>query len=264
VPNDPVTEGINPYTTATALSSGWVWNIPLFHRIGTGYVYSSAFQSPDQAEQEFRQHLGRRAEGCKANHIRMRVGRNRNSWVKNCVAIGLSSGFVEPLESTGIFFIQHGIEQLVNRFPGWRFDEENTRAYNRAIANCIDGVREFLTLHYVAGTRQDTPFWKASKHDLVIPNDLAGRLELWKHELPSKRTIYQEEHGFTDYSYAVMLLGLGHQPKHSLPVLDHMSSTHALLAFDKIRRKAEHLTRTLPNTYEYLSFKRAQTAVAIA
>jgi tryptophan halogenase len=181
--------------------------------------------------------------------------------VKNCVAIGLSSGFVEPLESTGIFFIQHGIEQLLNRFPGHRHNEENVKAYNRAIANCIDGVREFLTLHYVAGTRQDTPFWKATKHDLVLPNGLADRLDLWKHELPTKRTIFQEEHGFTDYSYSVMLLGLGHRPQYSLAALDYVSPTHALLAFDKIRRKAEHLTRTLPSTYEYLCFKRAQTTL---
>ena len=260
VPNDPLNEGINPYTTATALSSGWVWDIPLFHRTGTGYVYSSAFQTPDDAEREFRRHLGKRAEGCKASHIKIRVGRNRNSWVKNCVAIGLSSGFVEPLESTGIFFIQHGIEQLVNRFPGRRHNEANVKAYNRAIANCIDGVREFLTLHYVAGTRQDTRFWKATKHDLVMPNGLAERLDLWKHELPTKRTIFQEEHCFTDYSYCVMLLGLGHRPQYSLAALDYVSPTHALLAFDKIRRKAEHLTRTLPSTYEYLCFKRAQTS----
>jgi len=112
----------------------------------------------------------------------------------------------------------------------------------------------------VAGTRQDTSFWKATKRDLVMPNGLADRLKLWKHELPTKRTIFQEEHGFTDYSYSVMLLGLGHRPQYSLAALDYVSPTHALLAFDKIRRKAEHLTRTLPSTYEYLCFKRAQTS----
>jgi len=136
---------INPYTTATALSAGWVWDIPLFSRTGTGYVYSSEFLAPAEAESELRVHLGERASGAECSHIPMRVGRNRNSWVKNCVAIGLSSGFVEPLESTGIFFIQHGIEELINHFPQPDVAAEPARtAYNRAINDCIDGVRDFL------------------------------------------------------------------------------------------------------------------------
>jgi tryptophan halogenase len=255
VPHDPEREGINPYTTATALDAGWVWNIPLCHRLGTGYVYASAFLTPEQAEREYRQHLGERADGCNALHIKMRVGRNRNSWVKNCVAIGLASGFVEPLESTGIFFIQHGIEQLVNHFPHWTLDEESIRSYNEAVAECIDGVREFLTLHYVAGTRQDTPFWKATKHDLMVPNDLAERLRLWKRELPTKRTINPREHGFTAYSYCVMLVGLGQRPEQPPALIDYLSEGSALSAFQSIRRRAEYLVKSLPPLSEYLSVK---------
>jgi len=125
-PSDPIVEGLNPFTQATALSAGWAWKIPLFHRNGNGYVYSSAFLENDAAEREFRHYLGQGAEGCAAHHIKMRIGRNRRSWVKNCVAIGLASGFVEPLESTGIFFIQHAIEQLVAHFPNMSFDPSVT------------------------------------------------------------------------------------------------------------------------------------------
>lgn len=253
VPSYPDTEGMNPYTTATALSSGWVWNIPLFHRIGTGYVYCSAFQSPESAEKEFRQHLGERSDGCKANHIKMRIGRNRNSWVKNCVAIGLSSGFVEPLESTGIFFIQHGIEQLAAHFPRKTFDEESIRSYNQAVAGVIDGVREFLTLHYVATTRDDTPFWKATKTDFSIPSDLAERLKLWKHRLPTNRTINPRYHGFEAYSYSAMLLGLGYRPEAGMPSLDYRDDHNALATFDAIRREAGRLVQTLPPLHSYLS-----------
>jgi tryptophan halogenase len=252
VPSDPKTEGINPYTTATALSAGWVWNIPLFHRIGTGYVYSSAFLSPEQAEQELRGHLGKRSEQCNGSHIRMRVGRTRNSWVKNCVAIGLSSGFVEPLESTGIFFIQHAIEQLVSYFPRRIPTEESVQAYNKAVGNCIDGVREFLTLHYVASSRHDTPFWKATKTDIKMPSELAERMKLWKKRLPTNTTINPNYHGFEAYSYCVMLLGLGHVPEESLPVLDHICETRALAALEAVRRRSEHLASTLPSAYEYL------------
>jgi len=252
VPSYPDSEGIKPYTTATALSSGWAWNIPLFHRIGTGYVYCSAFQSRDAAEQEFRQHLGKRAEGYKTNHINMRIGRSRNSWVKNCVAIGLSSGFVEPLESTGIFFIQHGIEQLATYFPRKTYDDESIRSYNRAVADVIDGVREFLTLHYAASTRDDTPFWKATKTDFVVPPELKERLKLWKQRLPTNRTINSSYHGFEAYSYSVMLLGLGHKPESSLPLLDHRDASGALAAFDKIHQETRRQVQALPSLHNYL------------
>jgi flavin-dependent dehydrogenase len=253
VPSDGATEGIDPFTSATALSSGWVWNIPLFHRIGTGYVYSSAFRTAEEAEREFRGHLGKRAENCNAAHIKIRVGRNRDSWVNNCVAIGLSSGFVEPLESTGLFFVQYAIEQLVTHFPGNRFSQEAVKDFNRVIADCIDGVREFLTLHYVAGTRRDTPFWKMTKSDLVVPDALAERLRLWKTALPSSRSINPRYHGFAVHNYCSMLLGLGWRPQHHAAVLDYMGDDRALDAFARVQEEAQFLTRSLPSQYEYLA-----------
>src|SRR5262249_33546654 len=132
VPRDIEKDGIRPYTTAHAHSAGWSWNIPLYGRDGTGYVYSSRFIDRDEAERELREFLGPAAEKSSANHIKMRIGRCRRSWVKNCVAIGLSSGFVEPLESTGIFFIQHGIEELAKHFPrGPQIDEAKVASCNR-------------------------------------------------------------------------------------------------------------------------------------
>jgi tryptophan halogenase len=252
IPKDVSKTGINPYTTATALSSGWVWNIPLYGRDGTGYVYSSAFISQDDAEAELRKHLGSAADGLNAHHIKMRVGRNRNSWVKNCVAIGLSSGFVEPLESTGIFFIQHGIEELVSHFPDREFNSELINSYNRAVARCIDGVREFLTLHYVASTREDTPFWKAT-NDLVLPGDLREQLALWKIRLPNNRSINTHYHGFEAYSYSVMLLGLGRRPQSHLPVLDQLDDRKVRAAFQAIKEKANHLSNALPSQFDYLT-----------
>lgn len=246
-------DGINPYTTATALSSGWVWNIPLYGRIGTGYVYCSEFLSEEEAEKEFRQHLGPAAENCKASHIKIRVGRNRNSWVKNCVAIGLSSGFVEPLESTGIFFIQHGIEELISHFPDKTFNQELIKSYNRTIAECIDGVRDFLTLHYCASDRVDTPFWKATKHDIFVPEQLNEKLQLWKTRLPNTKSINPSYHGFESYSYSVMLLGLNHVPTSSLPALNYIDEQHAIHTFNAIKEKSTHLIATLPSQYEYLT-----------
>jgi len=256
IPRDIATDGIKPYTTATALSAGWVWNIPLYGRDGTGYVYSSQFINPDDAESEFRKHLGSASDNLNALHIRMRIGRNRNSWVKNCVAIGLSSGFVEPLESTGIFFIQHAIEELVAHFPDKSLNEELLKSYNKAVAECIDGVRDFLVLHYYASTRCDTAFWKATNRDLAIPDTLSARLDSWKSKLPNGRNINQNYHGFESYSYSVMLLGLGYRPEFSLPVLDHFDTQKARATFRSIKERSEYLCSTLPSVYEYLAAMR--------
>lgn len=257
VPRDIQVYGINPYTTATALTCGWAWDIPLYGRIGTGYVYSSRFSSPEEAEVEFRRHLGPAADGLNASHIRMRIGRSRNSWVKNCVAIGLASGFVEPLESTGIFFIQHGIEELVNHFPSVDFDQETVKSYNRVVGDCIDGVRDFLILHYRASDRVDTDFWKTT-NQLEIPEPLGERLELWKQRLPNPRNINQSFHGFEAYSYSVMLLGLNYWPASSLPALDYIGDEKALHTFKLLRDKTQRLVSTLPSQLEYLTHVRSR------
>ena len=258
VPRDPEKEGVKPYTQATALTSGWIWQIPLRDRIGAGYVYSSTFVSAERAEWEMREHLGSPAEHCHAFHIKMRIGRNRNSWVKNCVAIGLSSGFVEPLESTGIFFIQHGIEQLVTHLHHG-YEESAIIGYNKVINNCIDGVREFLTMHYAASTRADTPFWKATKSEITLPGDLGERMLVWKHRLPTDRTINPQYHGFEAYSWATMLLGLGAVPANSLGVLDHVNDEEANQKFREINSRTQQLCSDLPSQYEYLVARASST-----
>lgn len=252
VPVDIEKDGLAPYTTASARDSGWIWTIPLYGRIGTGYVYSSQFCTPEEAEAELRAFVGPEAEAAEANHIRMRIGRNRRSWVNNCVAIGLSSGFVEPLESTGIFFIQHGIEQLVRHWPDRADDPVLARGYNESVARCLDGVREFLVLHYKASTRSDTPYWKAAD-ERELPEGLAERLEVWKGRLPSESSVYPYYHGFESYSYNVMLTGLGSGPERSHPALDLLDPTAAHERFAEIRRQAEHLVADLPSQYEYLA-----------
>lgn len=263
IPSDP-DRGMNPYTQATALSAGWVWNIPLFHRTGTGYVYSSAFISPEQAEREFRQHLGPRADDCPALHIKMRVGRNRNSWVRNCVAIGLSSAFVEPLESTGIFFIQNAIEQLVANLPKHPLDGFPARLFNQSVADCMDGIREFLTVHYIAGAKRDTAFWKATKEDLSLPGSLGERLDLWSHRLPTNDTIRHGYHGFESYSYAVMLLGLGRKPDSRSALLDHVDESEARRVFEAIRDRSRLLVSTLPSQREFLESRYPRRAAVTA
>ncbi|ONK16175.1 tryptophan halogenase family protein [Streptomyces sp. MP131-18] len=250
VSRQDITE-MKPYTTATAMDAGWMWTIPLFHRDGVGYVYSDEFATPDEAERTLRERVGDAKAELDVNHITMRVGRCRDSWVRNCVAIGLSSAFVEPLESTGIFFIQNGIEQLVKHFPDERWDPELTRNYNARIAQAVDGVKEFLVLHYRGAARNDNEYWRAAK-TRKVPGRLAERMEQALPHLIDEEAIYPYYHGFEPYSWNTMLLGLGNQPARARPALDHMDPGRARAEFDLLRAEANAVIEKLPSCYEYL------------
>lgn len=250
VPREDATD-INPYTTATTMNAGWRWNIPLFRRDGTGYVYSDAHISPEEAERELRAAVAPDRDDLEANHIRMRVGRNRESWNRNCVAIGLSSAFVEPLESTGIFFIQHGIEQLVRHFPDSTWDPANAAAYNQRVAHAVDGVKEFLVLHYKSARRDDTPYWKEAQ-DRPAPEGLAEKLELARTRLLDEETVYPWYHGFESYSWNTMNLGMGRFPRTPNPALAHVDPADARAEFDRLRAEAEELVANLPSCHDYL------------
>ncbi|MFE1413583.1 tryptophan halogenase family protein [Streptomyces sp. NPDC058746] len=255
VPMDMQRRGIRPATTATAQDAGWIWTIPLMGRVGTGYVYAKDYLSPEEAERTLREFVGPAAAEVEANHIKMRIGRTRNSWVKNCVAIGLSSGFVEPLESTGIFFIHHAIEQLAKNFPGADWDPTHRDRYNDAIAHVMDGVREFLVLHYVAAKRNDTQYWKDTK-TRAIPDGLAERLEKWKTQLPDSETVFPYYHGLPPYSYMCILLGMGGIDLKPSPALSLADGSAAEREFEAIRQKTARLLDTLPKAYDYFAAQR--------
>lgn len=252
VPVDVAKRGLRPCTTATAMSAGWIWTIPLFDRIGTGYVYASDYRTPEEAERELRAFVGPEAADLEANHIRMRIGRSRNSWVNNCVAVGLASGFVEPLESTGIFFIQNNIENLVKHFPDENWNPNLRASFNRAANNAMDGVREFLVLHYRGAARADNKYWRDAK-TRHIPDGMAARLEQWQNKMPDTENIFPNYHGFEAYSYVSMLLGLGGVPVHAPPALAHMDDTAARKEFQAVKDQAEDLVNRLPSQYEYFA-----------
>ncbi|HEV2377416.1 MAG TPA: tryptophan halogenase family protein [Streptosporangiaceae bacterium] len=252
VPVDIEKQGIAPYTTARAMDAGWMWTIPLYGRNGMGYVYASDFTTPEEAERALRTAAGPGAEDLEANHIRMRIGRSRRSWVGNCVAIGLASGFVEPLESTGIFFIQHGIEQLVKHFPARDLDPRLIDHYNHVVGRCIDGICEFLAFHYYTAARTDNAYWKATKQR-DLPGELSDRLRLWQVKLPDAESINADYHGFEPYSYVALLLGMGGVPVRHRPVLDLLDATAANQEFARISRAARQFIEKLPSQYSYIA-----------
>lgn len=252
VPIDMERTGLRPCTTATAMDAGWIWTIPLYGRVGTGYVYASDYCDPETAEQTLRRFVGPDAEDIEANHIRMRIGRSERAWVGNCVGIGLSAGFVEPLESTGIFLIQHAIEQLAKHFPGQDWDPRLRDSYNRVTAQAIEGVREFLVLHYRGAARADNDYWRDT-NTRRIPDGLAERLETWQVRLPDAQSVYPHYHAFEAYSYVCMLLGLGGIPLKPQPALALLDDKPARQELARVRETARNLTRDLPSHARYIA-----------
>jgi flavin-dependent dehydrogenase len=173
-----------PTTRATGFSAGWNFNIPLTTRVGTGYVFSSQFISEDKAVEELLSFYGDQAKGCEPRVIPMRTGRVRNAWVKNCIALGLSSGFIEPLEATAIFMSDLGARWLRRYLPTRDFEPELAAAYNRQIERLYEEVRDLVQLHYHLNNRQDTEYWKAARDGVKLSDRLEENLKIWRHTTP--------------------------------------------------------------------------------
>ncbi|MET8183654.1 tryptophan halogenase family protein [Streptomyces sp. NPDC005336] len=264
VPHDDEANGIEPFTSAIAMSNGWTWKIPMLSRFGTGYVFSSKFTTRDDATREFCELWGLDPQNTPLNQVSFRVGRNRRAWVRNCVAIGLSSCFVEPLESTGIYFIYTAVEQLAKHFPDKRFDPTLSDRFNREIESMFDFTVDFIQTHFAFSPRTDTEFWRANKK-LPIADDLREKIELYRAGLPVNPYSSGEQvlHGTSELgnknfwnntNYWCMLAGLGFLPEHVLPALRYkpasVAGADALFA-DVPRRAAEQLEE-LPSTYDIL------------
>jgi tryptophan halogenase len=197
---------ISSATNSTALEAGWSWRIPLSSRVGTGYVYSSAFKSDDQAVDEFKRFLGGKADKADPRVIKMRVGRSKRSWVKNCVAIGLSSGFLEPLESTAIMSVELQARWLLYYFPTTDFEEPLRDHYNNSCERLYEEIRDFLCIHFSQSNRDDTPYWKAVRHEAKKSEMLEYQLRLWKKALPGPMDLRRNT-VFSHWSISCLLMG---------------------------------------------------------
>src|SRR5947209_4536790 len=193
---------ITPYTGVIAMDSGWRWRIPLQHRTGNGYVYSSAFTSDDQAADA----LVGAVEGepiADPRILHFRAGRRERSWVKNCIAVGLAGGFLEPLESTSIYLAQAAITALVELLPERDIADSDRDEFNRVVDLEYDRVRDFLILHYHATERDDSPFWDYVR-TMEVPDSLAEKIELFKRR---GRVVKYREGAFLEASWVAVYLG---------------------------------------------------------
>ena len=176
---------VRPYTTSTALSAGWVWDIPLQTRRALGYVHSSAFISEDEAERELRAFEGAHADSLSSRVVNFKVGRREQQWAANCVAIGLAGGFIEPLESTGLYLSQIACEALAEYFPYTDDPAPFAFRFNRVMANRFYEVLDFINMHYCLTRRTDTEFWREIRRPERINDRLKAKLEYWRTKPPS-------------------------------------------------------------------------------
>lgn len=208
LPSAPCDGSLPSFTTATAREAGWTWSIPLQHRTGNGYVYASAFLDPDLAVETLRNVVSGSAES-EPNHQRFTAGMRKQFWNRNCVSLGLASGFLEPLESTSINLVHRGLSVLMDHFPGKACDPRLTNTANAIFTGEQERIRDFLILHYKLSQRSESPFWRHIR-DMPMPDSLNAKLDAWE---ANGSIIQGQFESFKPESWLTMYEGFGLRPE---------------------------------------------------
>jgi len=241
---DPLT----PYTRSTAKDAGWQWRIPLQHRTGNGHVFSSGFTSDERARDTLLAGLDGAALD-EPRKLRFVTGRRRKSWVKNVVAVGLSAGFVEPLESTSISLIETAVGKLIELFPDRGFRPELANEFNRVMGVRYESVRDFIVLHYKLTQRTDSEFWRYCAQ-LPVPDGLAHQIELFRE---TGRITILDRDGFAEPSFVAMLMGLGVVPRRYDPYVDLVDLREVHGHFAGLRDMIAQAVARMPDHGAYLA-----------
>lgn len=241
------TDQLLPYTRATAKAAGWQWRIPLQHRTGNGYVYCDQYISDDEAVHQLLQTLDGKAQA-EPKVLKFVTGVRNKCWIKNCLAIGLAGGFLEPLESTSIHLAQVAISKLLAMFPRVGFNQKLIDRFNQEIATEYDVIKDFLIAHYKVTEREDTPFWKYVKH-IPIPDSLEERLDVFKSR---GEVLARQTELFKETNWFAILVGQGLMPDTYHPVADTITEEELRLRLTKIRSGVQNRVKGMPKHLDYL------------
>jgi tryptophan halogenase len=246
-----------PYTVATALDAGWQWRIPLQNRLGNGYVYCSRHVSDDEAAGT----LTRRLEGAPLADplfLRFTTGHRRQFWNRNCVALGLAGGFLEPLESTSISLIETGIEKLRRLFPDRDFDPALREEYNRSSTLEYERLRDFLVFHYHANARERGGFWRECR-EMPVPDTLAYKLRLFR---TRGFLVRYEWETFFDPSWMSLYIGFDYLPAQCDPLVDHFPVEELRMRLARMRQNIAQAALQAPRHDEFIARHCAARAAA--
>ncbi|WOI52165.1 tryptophan halogenase family protein [Parvularcula sp. LCG005] len=237
-----------PYTRSTAREAGWQWRIPLQHRIGNGYVYCSEYCDDDKAVSTLMNNLDG-APLSDPRHLRFTTGKRKKFWNKNVLAIGLSAGFMEPLESTSIHLIQAAIAKLMTVYPDRRFDPIDIDEYNRLTEIDYLRIRDFIILHYHATQRDDAPLWEYVRN-MSIPDTLQHKYDLYGSR---GRVFRYDEELFADTSWVAVFEGQGIQPDRYDPLVDTYDEEKLAAVLERMRRTIVAGVDSLPAHEDYIA-----------
>jgi tryptophan halogenase len=237
-----------PYTRATAHSAGWQWRIPLQHRTGNGHVFSSKFMGEDEAHSILLKNLDSKPLA-EPRLLKFTTGKRKKVWHKNCIAIGLASGFMEPLESTSIHLVQAALARLVTLFPNKNFDQRDIDEFNRQSDFEVEKIRDFLILHYHATERNDSAFWDYCR-TMDVPATLTEKIELFK---ANGRIFRNASEMFADQSWFAVMIGQRITSSAYHPLVDRLSNEEIVMRMEGIKQVISQATDFMPTHSEFIA-----------